>query len=166
MLPKKTERRAPSERVPPSRQRNEAMDAALSMLGRRSYSRRALERRLLERFPPGTTAACLARLVELGMLDDNALAERLVRERFERRGYGRLRVLATLAEADVDPAVAERQVARLIAPEAERRKAAEALAAFLERRQDPAGAAAAAYRHLERRGFPTDLVRDLLRDCL
>jgi len=142
------------------------MDAALSMLGRRSYSRRALERRLLERFPAGATATCLARLVELGMLDDDALAERLVRERFERRGYGRLRVLAARVDAGVDPCVAERQIARLIEPEAERRKAAEALAAFLERRRDRAGATAAAYRHLERRGFPTDLVRDLLRDCL
>jgi SOS response regulatory protein OraA/RecX len=142
------------------------MDAALSMLGRRSYSQRALERRLLERFPPAATAACLARLVELGMLDDDALAERLVRERFERRGYGRLRVLAALVEAGVDPSVAERQVTRLIEPEAERRKAAEQLAVFLESHRNRTGATAAAYRHLERRGFPTDLVRDLLRNCL
>ncbi len=69
-----------------------AYRTVLRALERRSFARRDLERRLLRKgHPPLAVEAALARVAELGLLDDAAFARDFVRTRAARgRGPGRL----------------------------------------------------------------------------
>jgi regulatory protein len=87
-----------------------ALDAALRLLGRRAHSRAELERKLSRRrHPPDEIDSALARLDELGYLDDSAFAAGLVRLRAASRGPRALS--AELAQRGVGRAEAERALA-------------------------------------------------------
>jgi len=148
----------------------------MNLLARRPYSRSGLRERLLEKYSDIEADAAVARLVEQGLLEDRAYAESFVRERFERRGQGRLRIIDGLRTAGVDAALAEAVVADMIDDRAERERAAAVLAVYRRRRgvggiggvagrkttADRAHGEEAAFRHLTGRGFAAELVRDLL----
>jgi len=136
------------------------------MLARRSYSAAGLAERLRTRFDEETAAGAVARMIELRLVDDRAFAESFVEDRFERRGHGRHRILRDLVAAGVSSTLATEIVDSRIGRGAERARAEEVLRRFLARRaavatadQDQRGAA---FRHLVGRGFPADLVRDLI----
>jgi regulatory protein len=161
-----------------SRKPTNAKEAALSMLARRSYARRGLLDRLRERFPEQESEAAVARLAELGLLDDRDYAERFVRDRFGRAGYGPHRIRRDLMRKGVGGDDADAALAAMIDASDEREKAIAALERFRKRRSvsaegdathDPAqlrgdrrAAAHAEFRHLVGKGFSASLVRDLL----
>jgi len=145
------------------------------MLARRSYARRALFDRLRERFSEDEAEAAVERLAGLGLLDDRDYAERFVRDRFDRAGYGPHRIRRDLLRKGVDSTVADIAIQSAVSADDERHKAIDVLARFRRRRprapEDPdacedreAGRseAQAAYRHLIGKGFSASLVRDLL----
>jgi regulatory protein len=136
--------------------------AGLSALARRAFSRDELRRRLLERHDADEVEAALARMGELGLLDDLEYARTFVRDRFERRGYGRVRIASELGARGVAAAEAAAAIEEVVDAERERERAASTLERYLARRGDQARAREGAYRHLTARGFPADLVRDLL----
>jgi regulatory protein len=73
----------------------------LRLLGRRAHSRTELRRKLGRRgYSPGETEAAMARLDELGYLDDRSFAEGLVRRRGALRGP--MALSAELAARGVD----------------------------------------------------------------
>jgi len=144
----------------------DAMSAAMAMLGRRALSRAELEKRLVVDFGEGPTAFVLARLEELRLVDDRALAERVARHRFEVGRAGRYRVRAELRRRGVPEEVLEDAIACSVPQGGERAIARAELERFLRsrerRREARERTAAAAFRHLVQRGFPAALVRDLL----
>jgi len=145
------------------------------MLARRSYARRGLFDRLRERFCEDEAEAAVARLSELGLLDDRSYAERFVRDRFDRVGYGPHRIRRDLLRKGVDPCDADAVLQATVSAVDERAKAIDVLERFRGRRpqaesdsgkcEDPEvtrSEAQAAYRHLVGKGFSASIVRDLL----
>jgi len=144
----------------------DAMSAAMAQLARRALTRVELERRLAGDFSETTIAAVLARLEELRLVDDRALAERVARRRFESGRAGRYRVRAELRRRGVPEELLEDAIALSVPSEGERASARIELERFIRsrarRRETRERTAAAAFRHLVGRGYPADLVRDLL----
>lgn len=145
-----------------------AVALALAMLARRALTRAEVIEKLGRRVDPGERDAALARLDEMRVLDDRALAERVAQDGLARRGFGRHRIRSELLRRGVETAVVEDAIGRVFEDDAERATAAAALARFRRRssgrNSTPQKEAAAEFRHLIGRGFPTGLVRDLLRD--
>jgi regulatory protein len=148
-------------------ERAEAISAAMASLARRALSRAELDAKLRARgFSEEIVASVLARLEELRLIDDRALAERVARRRFESGRAGRFRVRVELRRRGVPDDILEDTVASAVPQERERVSASTELERFLRsrerRRETREKLHAAAFRHLIARGFPADLVRDLL----
>ncbi|MBI5504101.1 MAG: RecX family transcriptional regulator [Deltaproteobacteria bacterium] len=149
-----------------------ALGSAFRLLARRSYTQAELRLRLERAWDQPAVTAALARLTELRLIDDEAWAERFARDRLERVGRGRRRILAELIARGVDAELAARVIGRVIDPERERDRARTLVANILGERSesDRPGAQrrpdqrelAGAFRRLVARGFPSALVRDLL----
>lgn len=156
-------RRPPAPLTP-----EKAWDYALLLLGRQAYSVAELERKLLRRALPGSDAArVVARLEELGLLDDARYAEAYVRSRrstkgpialrqeLRRKGVSEGHVEAALAAEGADDPVAaaaallERNAWRFDAVDSDDRERARAA-----RRR--------AMALLARRGFDIDVVHAAL----
>ncbi len=139
------------------------MAAAMRSLARRALCRAEVAARLVANgFEEAIVAAVLARLEELKLVDDAALAQ----HRVEAGRSGRHRVRSELLRRGVPEDVLEHAIKDAVAPDTERASARDALERYLRarsRRKDtPQRVRAAAFRHLISRGFPADLVRDLL----
>lgn len=81
-----------------------AENVAMHALTRRGQSRRELEAILRSReLDPDTIEAELERLEGVGLIDDHALAEELVRRGRERKGLGRAALAAQLRRRKLDP---------------------------------------------------------------
>jgi len=88
---------------PPSGEQRDPLSAALRMLARRSYSIAEMHRALERKFGVGQpVAAAIARLRELGLLDDKKFAEQYASSLARNRSYGRLRVERELKAKLVD----------------------------------------------------------------
>ncbi|NKN32284.1 regulatory protein RecX [Marichromatium bheemlicum] len=128
----------------------------------REHARLELTRKLTARgFPAPAIDVVLDRLEAEGALDETRLVERYVAERVE-KGFGPLRIRAELNDKGVADALIEPQLRHL------REAWPEHLAALHARRfGDTPPADRASYakraRFLARRGFPTDMIRRLLR---
>jgi regulatory protein len=89
-----------------------ALEAGLKRLSARALSRGELRQRLAPRFPPKDVDAALARLSELGYLDDRRLA-------FDRsedalaNGRGPLLIATRLAAAQIDEVIVKEALASL-----------------------------------------------------
>jgi regulatory protein len=147
------------------------MQAALAMLARRSQPVARIRERLVERFGSEAAEHAVTRLLELRMLDDAAFAEQFVRDRFERAGYGRERIRADLRARNLAAREIQTAIASVIDEPSERAHAARALERFRRKRGRARRASGpeeirrtreAAFRHLVNRGFPVELVRELL----
>jgi len=148
------------------------MQAALAMLARRSQPSARIRERIIDRFGSEAAERTLSRLSELRLLDDAAFAERFVRDRFERAGYGRERIRADLLARGIANAEVQAAISAVIDEGGERERAEKALAHFRRARARRTAATArnaarklneAAFRHLIGRGFPVALVRELLK---
>ncbi len=92
-----------------------ALDSGLRLLARRAHSRSELRLKLRRRkYPPEEVESTLARLEQLGYLDDPSFARALVRRRSPVRGP--LALSAELAARGVDRAQAEAAVSEFDVP--------------------------------------------------
>jgi regulatory protein len=138
------------------------MARAMELLAGRAWGTAELAARLGREFSESTAAAVVERLSELALLDDEAFAEAWARRRSERGGLGVARIREELLARGIDEGTAGRAVEALGGDE-NRARALASLERFLKTRsRDDARTPAAAARHLLRRGFDEDLVRDLL----
>jgi regulatory protein len=137
------------------------LEIAFGMLARRPLSEREVAVRLLRKeVPESAIPPVLARLRDLGMLDDPGLCRRLARSYRESRVYGPVKIAWKLVsrgfpQAMVDEALREECMEEDVA-------AAAALALRKKYRGGiPSGreGAAKAYRFLAGRGFPPDVCR-------
>ena len=144
-----------------------AMAAAMAALARRALTRAEVSKRLAAAgFSEAITETVLARLEELALVDDRALAERVARQRFEAGRAGRFRVRSELRRRGVPDDILDDVLACALPEDGELGSARAELERFLRVREKRGEARerarAAAFRHLVARGFPADLVRDLL----
>ena len=87
----------------------DAYQTALDLLSRRDHFRRELVDKLRRKgFPADQVEAAIARCQDLGLVDDERVAERFVEVRAATRGWGPNRLAAELRKRGVAPDEAER----------------------------------------------------------
>ena len=101
-------------------------EAAVSSLDRAMQCRHGLEVKLLQRgYPASAIASVMNRLTEVGLLDDGAFADALVRARLD-RGLAKRAIGLELARKGIEPGTAERVLDQIDATQ--QLEAAEAVA--------------------------------------
>ena len=90
-----------------------ARERALYLLGLRDYACKELEQKLYTEADPDTAAAVVARLCEVGLVDDERYAARLARSLSETKHYPRRRIEQELRRRGVSPALAQEAVSDL-----------------------------------------------------
>ena len=98
-------------------QYNRAMSRALSLLSRRQHAARELETKLLRNFEQPVIRSVMARLSELGYVDDQAFAREYTRQRLERSPRAPLAVVSELIKRGVRRETAGEAVALVLAEE-------------------------------------------------
>jgi regulatory protein len=137
----------------------ELFEYAVKRLGDRSYSTGDLKSKLRLRaaHPPDVDAA-LARLKDIGYLDDRRFAENFAAARVQNEGFGRMRVLRDLRAKQVSGSLADEAVNRALGDMSE----AELIDRYIERRMPSIAKGgriederklASAYGRLRRAGF-------------
>jgi regulatory protein len=141
----------------------EALKArALRALSSRDYSRTELARKLAPYGSHQEVEGVLDRMIELGLLSDQRFAASFVRSRAGRYGSARLRY--ALAERGVDSSVADQALAQDEIPDDYTRAVALWQRRFGVAPDSPKEWARQA-RFLQSRGFPTDVIRKILKEC-
>ncbi len=143
--------------------RRRALDAALRLLGYRPRSQQELQDRLARRgLPPDVIRATLARLRELGFVNDEAFARAYVEGHRGASARGGRRLQSELRRKGVAAGVAEQAIAEQDEAAAARAAAEKKLRSlrgldYLNFRNRLAG-------YLQRRGFGYDVIRPLVQD--
>lgn len=92
---------------------NRARERALYLLGLRDYACKELEQKLYTEADPATAAAVVARLCEVGLLDDERYAARLARSLSEGKHYPRRRIEQELRRRGISPVLVQTVVSEL-----------------------------------------------------
>jgi regulatory protein len=145
-----------------------ALDTALRLLARRPHFRAELERKLSQRgYPEEEIAEALARVAELGYLDDLGLARAEVGRLRARRGLSGAAVAAELGRKGVDAEVVAAALAGA-GSEADADAADLATAREVARRwlASHASDRAALGRHLSRKGHPARVIFRVLNELV
>jgi regulatory protein len=143
------------------------MAAALRFLESRARSAAEVRGRLVRHgYRPDLVEGCIARLTELGMLDDAAFAQGWLESRDRARPRGQRLLRQELARKGIDRAIrdealAERDIERPDADEEAARRLLERHAAALARVPDPRARRQRAYALLARNGFDSELCATL-----
>ncbi len=147
-----------------------ARDAALSLLSYRARSATELKRRLKRKgFEDETAESTVARMGEMGMVDDAAFAESFVRDRVRLRPHGRRRLAQELRAKGVDDDTARAAIDGVMEREdASEADLARAAAARWRPRpgEEPGRARRRLQAFLARRGFAGEVVRDVVNELL
>lgn len=147
-----------------------ARDAALSLLSHRARSQTELKRRLKRKgFEEDTADATVARLSDLGVVNDAAFAESFVRDRVRLRPHGKRRLAAELRAKGVDRDTAHAAIDDVMEREdASEADLARAAAARWKPRpgEEPGKARQRLQGFLARRGFGGEVVRQVVREKL
>jgi regulatory protein len=159
-------RRPPSVGVRSALDARRARTVALDLLARKPWTRRDLTGRLRRRgAPPEVAEAVVAELEARGHVDDRAFAAAWAESRARGRSFGRQRlreelrargVARPLVEAAIDQAFEDTN-------ELARAQVAAARRLAILRRRAPDQAARRLHDYLRRRGYPGDVVRQVLR---
>lgn len=150
------------------RQARRAENVSLAGLTRRNMSRWEIEGLLRSReIDEQLIEAEVARLESVGLIDDAALAETLVRTQHERKGLGRQAIISELRRRHIDQQLIDEALEQLEAgDERERaRELAEKRASQL-RSYDAATAERRLTAFLMRKGYSSSIVRDAVAGAL
>lgn len=151
--------------------RAQIRERALRLLGRRAYSRAALEARLLRGRGAGTApspedvAAVVAELAAAGLVDDEALARHAAQRRLAEAPESAAALSARLRARGIPPEVARQAADEAFAGQPPEEWARRALERAWPRYAGlpPDVAARRAFALLLRRGFPAEAARSALR---
>ena len=140
----------------------QAKQTALNYLAHKPRTEQEVRRRLQrEDVAPPIVDNVLARMRELGYVDDAAYAEDYVRNRFQSKQYGPRRIQNELVKRGIDRTAAERAVDRFFADHdamAAARSHAEKRWPKIARDDNPQRRKQKLYRYLVRRGFASGTV--------
>ena len=150
---------------------SDTYNKALEVLARGPRATKDLGRWLAQReHSPDDINAVLARLTERGLLNDPAYATMLARSRLTTHHMSRRRIAAELAKRGIDRSVADAAIAGVMEDEAvdERAMVRTAGAKKLKSlaKLDPDLQRRRVYGFLARKGFPADLVREVVAELL
>jgi regulatory protein len=147
----------------------ELFEYAVKSLGARAYSSGDLRSKLrLRAAEPADVDPIIARLKDIGYLNDERFAETYAASRVQNQGFGRMRVLTDLRARRIQDELAEKAVASAIGEKSE----LELIDAFIERRMPSVASGgpiederklAAAYRKLRRAGFSSGPILSALK---
>jgi regulatory protein len=143
-----------------------ARAVALDLLARKPWTRRDLTGRLRRRGAPADVAvAVVAELEARGYVDDRAFAVAWAESRARDRSVGRQRLREELQARGIARPLVEAAIARAFADtdELTRAHAAAGRRLTILRRRAPDQAARRLHDYLRRRGYPGDVVRQVLR---
>lgn len=161
----RAERTAKQDADQPRRPQASAIQHGIALVAARSYPERALHEKIARRYGPDEAETALARLRELGLVDDAAWAERYARVKLE-RGIGPHRIRSELTARGIARDIVESAIDALVGADAEleRTCAAKVLEVLRRRCREPVAhdAAPRLFRQMIARGWPADLVRELL----
>jgi len=139
-----------------------AMNRALNVLGYRARAKGELRERLLRvGYAEETVAEVLARLEELGYLDDEEFARGLVR--FEARKYGPRRIFRDLRRTGIDEEAAREAVEEEFAGRSEYQTALEIAQQRYNTGEDSGAQARRVYGFLMRRGYSAAVCAEVAR---
>ncbi len=139
-----------------------AMDRALGALGYRGLSTAELRGRLLRSgFAAETVEEVIARLAELGYLDDEEFAREFARSKSKR--YGPRRVLVDLRRAGIEDEVARGAVEEEFASFSELEAALELVSRRYNMGEDPDAQARRVHGFLMRRGYSAEICTEVAR---
>jgi regulatory protein len=139
-----------------------AFDRAVKLLALRPHFVAEVERKLRQRgYEVGEVAAAIARLTELGYVDDAATAAEYVRLQRERKGWGRTRLRAELLRRGVS----ERVAAEVLATSTDEDELELARRELVRWRRGGGGERAQLARRLERKGFPARVIVSVLDEA-
>lgn len=160
---------ATQERLASADQVLVAKSKALHYLAHRARSEHEVRQKLARSgFSEGVAEQAVARMRELGYLDDAAYAEAYARGRFERGGYGPRRVQNDLLRRGIDRRLIEQTVARVFSVRDDVVEAAreQALRRWprLAREEDPRKRRKKLHDFLLRRGFSHDTTRRVVEE--
>lgn len=148
----------------------QAREAALRLLAVRPRSTAELSRRLrMKGYAPEEVEPVLARMAELGMMDDAAFAGMVARDRVRLRPQGRRRIESELRAKGVDGATARAAVEGALESEDtdEGELARRAAAKWRPRPgEEPAKARRRLHAFLARRGFGGEVARQVADEVL
>lgn len=148
----------------------QAREAALRLLAVRPRSAVELARRLrMKGYGPDVAEEVIARLKELGLMDDAVFAGMLARDRVRLRPQGSRRLANELRQKGVDEETARAAIRETMEGEQtdERELARRAAARWKPRAgEEPAAARRRLHGFLARRGFDGDVIRDVLDETL
>ncbi len=140
---------------------NRARERALYLLGVRDYACRELEKKLFDEATPDIAAAVVARLAEVGLLDDEQYAARMARSLSEYKQMPRRRVMQELQRRGV-----ARETAAAAAEDIECEDFEQALAILKKKYYNKMSDRDARQRvvaALARRGFSYEAVRQAMQ---
>lgn len=147
----------------------QAREAALRLLAVRPRSAAELVRRLrMKGYEPEVGEEVIARLRDLGMIDDAAFAGMLVRDRVRLKPQGARRLANELRAKGVDEETAHTAIRETLEGEDtdERELARRAAEKWRPRAgEEPASARRRLHGYLARRGFDTDVIREVLDEA-
>jgi regulatory protein len=83
-----------------------AKEKALTLLSYRDHSKEELRRKLMRSAGQEAAEAAVGRMEEIGLVNDGEYAERLARELFENKAYGRNRVVYEMLQKGLDKELA------------------------------------------------------------
>jgi regulatory protein len=142
-------------------------ERALGLLAVRQRSRRELERRLEGAgFDPEEVRAELDRLLQVGLIDDEAFARAVVEHSFTTKKEGRRVVAGRLMSAGIAPETATAVLDEAVGGEEERADALAAAKAARLSGLQPDAAYRRLYGILARRGYAPDLAGRAARKAL
>ena len=143
------------------------MAAALKLLAARPRSEVQLRQRLDEKeiASPGAIEQCIARLKELGLIDDRRFAENYARSRLAAKAVGRSRLAAQLAAKRVNRNAIADALDQIFKESREEELIDRAIRRHTKLRGVPGDRVGARklFQHLARLGFEFDLIRRKLR---
>ncbi|HEX6368732.1 MAG TPA: regulatory protein RecX [Longimicrobium sp.] len=147
----------------------QAREAALRLLSVRPRSAAELARRLrMKGYEPEIGEEVIARLRDLGMIDDAAFAGTLVRDRVRLKPQGARRLANELRAKGVDDETARTAIRETMEGEdtGERELARRAAEKWRPRAgEEPARARRRLHGYLARRGFDADVIREVLDEA-
>ena len=159
-------RRASPAGARPALDARRARTVALDLLARKPWTRQELTGRLRRRGAPADVAeAVVAELEARGYVDDRAFAAAWAESRARGRSFGRQRLREELRARGVARPLVEAAIDRAFEDTSELARAQVAAVRRLAilRRRAPDQAARRLHDYLRRRGYPGDVVRQVLR---
>jgi len=148
----------------------QAKQTALDYLAYKPRTETEVRRKLRESdTPPPVVEDVIARMYDLGYLDDEEYAEDYAHNRFSNKGYGPIRIRRELVKRGVDRGLADRAVDDLFAevdPSEPARKHAEKYWPRIADEDDPRRQKRKLHDYLRRRGFSADTIYPLLDEFI